>query len=399
MTNVSGTLKKIYTYCTLDDFILIYPFYSIFMAAKGLSLFQISTLFIIWSVTDLLTNVPTGVLADKYSRKNLLGLGQLLKAAGFSVWFLYPHYVGFAIGFVLWGVGGAFTSGTFEALVYDELKSSKQENNYVRVIGRADSFALLGNLAATLAAGAAILLGYGFLFAGSIVATVVSSLLAFSLPETPRFEQVADSRYLTMLRAGVKQALHSRTILGVILLGGFIGAIYGSLEEYTQLFFRDTGVSLSIVSWAVGATVAAAAAGSLVAYRYEKLSTSRFMLTLVLAGLLLLAAGASGSAYGIALLIGYTFLIRMLQAVYDGKLQHSITGGLRATISSFSGVVLELMSIAVYLAYGLVTRHANNLVTFKIFGMVVVSVAVLYLLISPRLLSKRSIAAAAHQEA
>lgn len=130
---IQSTLNKIYVYKFLDDLVLMYPFYSVYMAAKGLSVLQISSLLVMWSAVDLLTNIPTGVFADKYSRKKLLALGQLLKAASFVPWFVYSHYVGFALGFLLWGVGGALTDGTFEALVYDELKANKREKEYVKV--------------------------------------------------------------------------------------------------------------------------------------------------------------------------------------------------------------------------------------------------------------------------
>ncbi len=389
--NLKSTLNKIYTYRALDDFILMYPFYAIYMASKGLSVFQISTLFILWSVTDMIFNVPTGVLADKYSRKNILGIGQLLKAVGFALWFIYPHYLGFALGFVMWGIGGALAGGAYEALVYDELRAVGQEADYVKVTGRANSFALGGDLAATVVAGVAILLGYGFLFGASIAVIVASSLMVFTLPETPRFEEVADTRYFAMLRQGVKEATRNRHVLGIILLGGFIGAVYGSFEEYVPLFAGDTRIGLSLVPLAVGLTVAAAAVGSFVAYRYEKLSTARFMALLILAGLFLMGAGKFGGVPGILLLVGYTLFIRLLQSVFDGKLQHSISGGLRATIGSVSGVALELMSVIIYLVYGLITTHGSNFDAFKVFGGVTIVVALMYLVVAPRMLSRQGI--------
>jgi len=391
MVHIDGTLRKIYAYRALDDFVLMYPFYSVYMAAKGLSIFQISTLFILWSVVDLMTNIPTGVLADKFSRKKLLALGQLLKAASFVSWFTYPHYAGFALGFALWGVGGALTDGTFEALIYDELKAVQREAEYVKITGRAFSFSLIGDLAATLTAGVAILLGYGFIFAASIAAILASSLFVLALPETPRFEQVADTRYFSMLRAGIKEVLHNRILLAFVGLAGFIGAVYGVLEEYVPLFVRDTGANLSFIAWVVGVTVGAAALGSFIAYRYEKLSTVRFMLLLTFAGLLLLIAGASSKVFAVALVVGYTFVIRMLKQIYDGKLQHTIGSGLRATITSVSGFALELLAVLAYLLYGFMADHFSNFRAFAAFGCIVMLVALIYLVVSPRLLSKREL--------
>lgn len=89
MSAAQLTLRKMYAYRALDDFVLFYPFYSVYMATRSLTIFQIATLFMLWSFVDLVANVPAGVLADKYSHKNLLALGQLLKATSFVPWFAW----------------------------------------------------------------------------------------------------------------------------------------------------------------------------------------------------------------------------------------------------------------------------------------------------------------------
>jgi len=390
-TSLKTTLRKLYTYHALDDFVLLYPLYNVFMADHGLSIGQISSLLILWSLTDLATNIPAGVLADKYSRKTLLGVGQILKAAGFAIWYLWPHYLGFAAGFVLWGIGGALSGGTFEALVYDELRATGQERGYVKVIGRARSLALVANTAATALAGAAILLGYGFVYSVSIFVVLLSSLLVFTLPETPRFEEVADTRYFAMLRQGLRETIRNRTVLGLVVLGGFITAIYGSLEEYVPLLIRDTGTVRALIPLAVAATTAVAALGSFLAHRYEKLSTPVFMVLLAISGL---ALTISGHFPGLSLVIPivlYTFLIKLLDTIYEGKLQHSITSGLRATITSAGGFATETLSLAVYGGYGLIAGASNNLGAFITFGAITALVALGYLLIAPRIVSNRTL--------
>ena len=79
-------------------------------------------IFTIWAATAIVLEVPSGVLADKYSRRLILFVGQLFSVAGFVCWGLFPHFWGFLLGFVLWGTKSALSSGTFEALICDELK-------------------------------------------------------------------------------------------------------------------------------------------------------------------------------------------------------------------------------------------------------------------------------------
>jgi MFS family permease len=112
---------RFYALCACDDGVLLYPVYALLFADAGLDAGQISSLFIIWSVTGFLLEIPSGAWADAFSRRRLLALAGLLRAAGFALWLVWPSYEAFAAGFVLWGVSGAMQSGTIEALLYDEL--------------------------------------------------------------------------------------------------------------------------------------------------------------------------------------------------------------------------------------------------------------------------------------
>src|SRR5262249_44564357 len=118
------TLRKIYLYKIFDNFMLIYALYAVMFAQRGgLDTFQISVLFIIWTATGIVFEVPTGALADKYSRRGILAMGEIIRGLGYVTWLVWPTFWGFAIGFVGWGIGESLDSGTFQALVYDELRA------------------------------------------------------------------------------------------------------------------------------------------------------------------------------------------------------------------------------------------------------------------------------------
>ena len=123
-TGVRRLTATLYGYAFLDEFVLLYPVYALLFADTGLSVWQMSSLFVLWSATGVLLEVPSGAWADAVSRRTLLVLGPLLGAAGFALWVTVPSYGAFAAGFVLWGARGALGSGALEALVYEELELS-----------------------------------------------------------------------------------------------------------------------------------------------------------------------------------------------------------------------------------------------------------------------------------
>lgn len=141
-------------YRFFDTFLLIVPFYTVMFSDRGLSPAQIGVALAAWSVASMVVQIPAGVLADRFSRRWLLFAGQAVRAVGMLVWLVIPSFWGFVLGFVLWGVKTATQSGTFEALVYDEVTAQGRQDEYVRVIARAQTARFTGVLAASLLAAA-----------------------------------------------------------------------------------------------------------------------------------------------------------------------------------------------------------------------------------------------------
>ena len=108
-------------YAALRELIPLFPVYALLFTDAGLSTGQVSSLFIIWSATHVLLEVPSGAWADTVPRRRLLVLGAALYTGCFALWTAVPTYAAFAGGFVLWGLSGSLVSGTYEAYVYDHL--------------------------------------------------------------------------------------------------------------------------------------------------------------------------------------------------------------------------------------------------------------------------------------
>lgn len=139
-------------YAASREFVPLYAVYALLFRDTGLSVAQISSLFAIWTLVSFALEVPSGALADVVSRRLLLVVAALLAAASFATWVLVPTYLGFAVGFVLWGIGGALQSGTFEALLYDALAREGRTSSYAGLAGTAEAASTTSTLVALLVA-------------------------------------------------------------------------------------------------------------------------------------------------------------------------------------------------------------------------------------------------------
>ena len=334
-------------WAALSELVPYYPLYALLFLDTGLSEARISELFALWSVTAVAAEVPTGALADRWSRRGALALAGALQAAAFSIWTVAPGFRAFAIGFVVWGVGGALMSGTSEALVYDGLAALDAEHTYVRVHGWMTSAELLVQVpTALLATGLYALGGYPLVGWVSVVACLGAGTLALRFPEAPR---AADDDPPS-LRHGVTAALRRPGVLLVVLAVALVGGL-DAVEEYFPVLAADRGVGVTVVPVAVLGISLAGAAGAALGGRAGRLPDRALPALLGVAGLLLAAAAALPAIAALAAVALFYALYLAVLVVAEARLQDRITGPYRATLTSVAGVGVETAALLVFAAW------------------------------------------------
>lgn len=229
---MTSFLARLYAFKFFDSFILIFPLYAAMFVDAGLSPVQISIALIAWSVTAFALQIPSGVIADRWSRRLLLVLAQAAWVAGFVVWLIWPHFWGFVVGLVLWGVKSAFTSGTFEALVYDELKAKGRADDYTRIYGRTRAVQAFAVLLAALGAAATARYGYRPELIASLASIALAMASALSLPPADKAREAAEHGYLTHLRLGLQLSLREPVVLSILIFGAIVLSLGGGFEEF-----------------------------------------------------------------------------------------------------------------------------------------------------------------------
>lgn len=366
-TGARRLTTTLYGYAFLDDLVLLYPVYALLFADTGLPLWQISSLFALWSITAVVLEVPSGAWADTVSRRRLLWIGPLLTALGFALWVSVPSYAAFAAGFVLWGAGGALGSGALEALVYDELERLGAAERYARVMGRARAARLLGTLAAMGLAGPVLALGgYPAVGAASVLACLLAAVTATRLPEHRVPAGKGGARWTAILRAGLAEARGDRAVRGALLLVPAVAAVWGALDEYVPLLIRDLGVAEVTVPYLVLLVWAAVTVGALFAGPAERLGT-RGLAALIAGAALALAVGAGVRTPAGIVLVGLAFAgFQLAEVLADVRLQHRIGDARRATLTSVASLGTELVTVAVFGLYTLLGTEAAQSTVFVI---------------------------------
>ena len=301
--------------------------------------------------------MPSGAWADTVSRRGLLVLSSALYAVGFSLWLLLPSFTGFVAGFVLWGISGALMSGTFEALVYDELSALDATEHFAAIIGWANSAAMVALLAALAAAAPLMALG-GYALVGwiSVGVAALQGVLAVALPKgRPVAAAAGDEapeprRYAAMLGAGLLEVRRSGPVRSIVGLSAVLLGVL-AFDEYLPLVAAEQGVATAQVPLLVALVGLGDAVGTALAGRTVRLGSGTLAWGLALAAGLVAAGAARGHPAGfLAVAVGYGIACNVI-VVAEARLQDAIRGPARATVTSASGLLGEVYALVLFGAF------------------------------------------------
>lgn len=169
-------------------------------------------------IVSFLLQVPTGILADVYSRRLSVILGVFLVGAGFILEGSIPRFGTIMLAQILFGIGATFTDGAEQAWITDEVG----ELQLGPIFMRSTQVGLLGGLlGALLSVGLASIRLNLPLIVGGALYVVLAVFLLFFMPEngfkrTPKGERQSWQEMGRTFASGLR-LIRGRSVLMTIL--------------------------------------------------------------------------------------------------------------------------------------------------------------------------------------
>jgi len=173
--------------------------------------------------------VPTGIVADVYSRKLSIIIGYILMGVGFLVEGFFPAFLPILLAQVVWGLGYTFTSGATQAWISDEIGEDDANKLFIRATQ-------IGLFASLIGMGLATLVGANNvampLRVGSVGVLLIGVILAIIMPETgfhptPREDRTTWGHMWHTFKQGVDTVRAKPRLMNIV----FIGLFYGIYSE------------------------------------------------------------------------------------------------------------------------------------------------------------------------
>ncbi len=195
----------------------------------GLNPLQLVLVGTLLETTAFLLEVPTGIVADVYSRRLSVIIGTFLLGLGFVIEGSFPFFAAVLLCQIIWGAGATFMSGALEAWVADELGEENAGRAYLRAAQVGQLGALVG-ISLSIALGS-LLINLPIVAGGAGVIGVALFLLVF-MPEhgfkpTPRENRNSFQQLAHTFRGGLALVRGRRIVVTILV----IAAIFGAFSE------------------------------------------------------------------------------------------------------------------------------------------------------------------------
>ena len=307
---------------------------ALLLLARGLTLVQISLIESIMIGTIFLTEVPTGMLADRVGRKwSIVASTALLMCAEFIFIFArsFEWYVFIAL---LTGTGFAFASGAVEALVFDSLPPDNREEAMKRAMGRVNSYSMIAFVIAPIIGGLIIGDARAENFIPAIALTVaallIGVLVCLTLREPGQDTSEAKTGSLQLLRDGIHLLRHHQRLRRLAMLAIFTTPLTASIvTTLGPPYLIEQGAAPFMAAIALSAGSLLAAFTHRYAYKVEEWlgQASAIALLIFLPGLLYVllsaAAGPAATLLVLILILGLSDMKAPLFSAYQNALIES----------------------------------------------------------------------------
>lgn len=324
------------------------PAYVPLWKGSGLTMSEIFLLQGLFALAIVLTEVPTGYVADILGRRRSLVIGCVLVALSSIIYICADSFMTFLVGELVVGVGFSFRSGADTAILYESLKRRGRSNEYLAITARAGSRFLLFCALSTVIGGVLSSIDVRLPLVAIAIVSIMQFWSAVGMTEPTglvRSHHPYLQEILAVARVTFAQDARVRWLAVPPAIIG--GALVVSLWLYQPTFER-VGIPMQFIGALFAIQSLVAAIGARIAPHIGRLHSQGSILLL---SILTMSVGYLGMASESALVsVGGGMMLQLVRVIpstlFGEALQHVIDSDRRATVLSLVSMLGRLSGCA-----------------------------------------------------
>jgi predicted MFS family arabinose efflux permease len=355
-------LRPVYVAAFLQNVALWVPIEKLFMTDIGFDNGSVAVMAAAYAAVVPLLEVPSGILADRWSRRGVVLLAQSALIVSVVIGGLSPNVGVYIVAALFLGVFFAMQSGTFESIAYDTiLEETGDSTAFERTIGRVRFVESAGLVVSALAGGVlaeVVPLRATYFMTAPFIVVAAVALLRFREPQLHQAEEAEPLRqqvaatYRTLLKGGALRPIVALLVLTALLLQAML--------EFGPLWMVALAASAGLYGPHWAGLMAALGLGGLLGGRLAltRPITAAFIAATIVACCVVLT---TSHAIGIVI-VAQILLVLLVVAVsipITGRLHDAVPSTIRAGVASGVGTLTWLTFLPFALLFGAVSDRSG----------------------------------------
>jgi len=351
-------IRGYYLFRAVTSFSLWMPFWTLWAYINLDSYFLLAIVDVGFWTTMIIFQIPAGLLGDRYGRKIVLFVGEVLAAVGIFSFGLSTEMWQLFGANILWAFGICFVVSGDTPFVYDTLLELGRAKEFIGIIARGWAVQAIGNSVACVVGG--VMMQWIFpdrydltLMISSVIA-LIGSVTILALKE-PKVERTQLSSYRTHLREGWHHVISTKTILVLILfqivieIATYVMAVFRSVYMNDDLKLDSFEIGAFIGGFTVFGGIMASQAGKIEERLGEKSALLMLLLTVILSFMVVFLIASP-----IVILIQLPiYMVSYLQSpIIGGYINRRVDSNHRSTVVGIATFIFTVLLTAVEVPSG-----------------------------------------------
>lgn len=364
----------LYLYEFISTFILFYAVDTLFYLERGITSSKYLFFVVISYIVQLLFEIPSGVLADKYSKKKVLIISQILFIISTIIFIIAQNYIVFIIATIVTGLQKCFGTGIINSFLYESLENKNKFNKclFIKNTIYYTAYMLAMPIGGFIAEKLSIVTTYYI----TLIPAIIGLIVLFFLNEN-KTNNVKNNDNITgkleILKNGLKEINKKSFIKTIIFTNAILLAVIKLVEESHP----DYSIQIGITEFQIGIytsfilifCIIGSYLGSKIKERYHNIA---IYLNPILTGFCILLLGLLNNKIGIMFLLVMYIFEESFDNIMLSKVHNSISSKSRVTVESLMSILQCVCGIIIGSGISIFLNYININISYVILGLLII---------------------------
>lgn len=372
-------ISLIYLYTFLSTFILFYACDTLYYLEKGISssgyMFFVTTSYFIKVVLE----IPSGIFADKYSKKKILFIGNALFLISTLLFIISKSYALFVLAIIISSVNNCITTGIANSLLYD---FNNKEDKFNKLIFR-NSFSYNISYMLAMILGGIVGQKYGLIntYYLTLIPTIINFIVICLIKE-PRKNNDDIIINKSIFKNALVEIKNNNTIINMIITNSIIFSIIKIVEESHPDYASSLGISIFEIGIYTSLILVFCIIGNYIGSKIKKESYGKIIkFSPLFCGLCIFLLGILNSCYGILFLLLFYIFSESFDNIFLTIVHDSVTSKSRVTIESIISLILCICGLILSLLSSLALKQIELYQLYIVLGVIIIVYGIINLVI------------------